>query len=108
MYRFETVTYIGKGSGNNGRKGIGKIAGFNFFMKDGLGNPHRQAFSFKVYTRQPPLLATCSTYCNLCQEAKRQGIRQFSDLEKGNNFPTNFYPFLLIPVLGKVRLILCK
>ena len=32
--------------GNYGGKGIGKVAGFNFFMKDGLGNPHRQAFSF--------------------------------------------------------------
>jgi hypothetical protein len=45
MYRFETITYIGKGSRNNGGKGVGKIAGFDFFMQDGLGNPHRQVFS---------------------------------------------------------------
>jgi len=45
MYWFETITYVGKGSGNYGGKGIGKIAGFNFFMQDGLGNPHRQVFS---------------------------------------------------------------
>jgi hypothetical protein len=36
-------------------------------MKDGLGNPHRQAFSFTVYTPQPPLLATCSTCRQRCQ-----------------------------------------
>jgi hypothetical protein len=102
VYRFETVTYIGKGSGNNGGEGVGKIAGFNFFMKDCLGNPHRQVYSFRVYTTQPPLLATCSTYCNLCQEAKSQGIRQFSNLGEGNNFPPISYPFFAVPEMGKI------
>ena len=46
VHWFETVTYIGKSSGNDGGKGVGKIAGFNFLMKNGLGNPHRQVFSF--------------------------------------------------------------
>jgi hypothetical protein len=45
MYWLETITHIGKGSGNYGGKGVSKIAGFNFFMENGLGNPHRQVFS---------------------------------------------------------------
>jgi hypothetical protein len=45
VYRLETVSHIWKGSGNNCGKGVGKIAGFNFLMKNCLGNPHRQVLS---------------------------------------------------------------
>jgi hypothetical protein len=109
LHRFEAVADVGKGAGDNGREGVGEIAGFYFFMKDGLRNRHGQRClqyvngDFLAFCRRLVAPGVLSVKAGLSEIPARSGRRR-AELppRKGPSLHLSVVE-VIMPVTGEIE-----